>query len=79
MFALQAGLAPAPYAHVGTSFEYRIVRALLFSLCLALVLLRRLLPWVRDPLVGGSARSRTLFGEARIIADSAIPYVFQAF
>ncbi len=61
-----------------SSIEYRVVYALVYTVCLAITGLCRLLPRNSHPwMCAGDDGSRSLFSEARCAADSTVPYIFQ--
>lgn len=59
-----------------STVEYRVVFALVFSVCLVLTALNRLLPRALRFLNGADA-DRGLLCEAKNTARSTVPYIFQ--
>jgi len=70
--------SPSGTTKSGTSIEYRVMYALIFMVCLAISGLCRLLPRNRHPwMCASETGSTSLWKEARMAADSTVPYVFQ--
>ncbi len=59
-----------------SAVEYRVVFALVFSVCLCLVVLNRMLPQALRFLDGTASRCG-LVCEAKNAAQSTVPYIFQ--
>ena len=71
------GGASARRAHAAPGIEYRALHAVVFTVCLALAAMLRLLPRRRHPWIDAGERRMSLVAEARAATDATVPYIFQ--